>query len=75
MNDRIITHYRSPNRHCHLYISLAEEVLKLYAEEALIEELRCMKQGDEECEILDYVASVANCGSLRNAPAVRPKFV
>jgi hypothetical protein len=51
LNDRIITHYRSPNRHCHLYISLAEEVLKLYAEEALIEELKCMKQGDEECEI------------------------
>ena len=51
LNDRIITHYCSPNRHCHLYISLAQEVLKLYDEQAVIEELKCMKRGDEECEI------------------------
>ena len=49
--DKIITHYRSPNRHCHLYISLAREVLKLYGEEASIEHVKCVKLGDPECEI------------------------
>jgi hypothetical protein len=49
--DKIITHYRSPNRHCHLYISLAREVLKLYGEEASIEQVKCVKRGDSECEI------------------------
>jgi len=51
LKDQIITHYRSPNRHCHLYISLAREVLKLYSEEASIEQLQCVKRGDPECEI------------------------
>jgi len=50
-DDKIVTHYRSPNRHCYLYISLAREVLKLYGEEAQIEEPRCLKRGDSECEI------------------------
>lgn len=48
---KLITHYRSPNRHCHLYISLAREVLRLYGEQAVIEELKCVKRGDHECEI------------------------
>ena len=48
---KLITHYRSPNRHCHLYISLAREVLKLYGEEAEIEQPKCIKRGDPECEI------------------------
>ena len=51
LKDTIITHYRSPNRHCHLYVSLAREVLKLYGEEASIEQLKCVKRGDSECEI------------------------
>jgi len=51
LQDKIITHYRSPNRHCHLYISLAREVLKLYGEEASIEQVKCVKRGDPECEI------------------------
>ena len=51
LKDKIITHYRSPNRHCHLYVSLAREVLKLYGEEASIEQLKCVKRGDPECEI------------------------
>jgi len=51
LDDKIITHYRSPNRHCHLYISLAREVLKLYGEEASIEQVKCVKRGDPECEI------------------------
>jgi heme-NO-binding protein len=51
LDDKIITHYRSPNRHCHLYVSLAREVLLLYGEEATIEEPKCVKRGDPECEI------------------------
>ena len=51
LDDKIITHYRSPNRHCHLYIALAQEVLSLYDEQATIEEFKCLKRGDPECEI------------------------
>ena len=51
LEDKLITHYRSPNRHCHLYVSLAREVLALYGEHAKIEEPKCMKRGDPECEI------------------------
>ena len=24
LDNKLITHYRSPNRHCHLYVSLAD---------------------------------------------------
>jgi heme-NO-binding protein len=51
LDDKIITHYRSPNGHCYLYVCLAREVLLLYGEEATIEEPKCMKRGDPECEI------------------------
>ena len=34
LDNRLITHYRSPNQHCHLYVSLAREVLGLYGEDA-----------------------------------------
>ena len=50
-DGKLITHYRSPNRHCHLYISLAREVLALYGEQATIEQPKCVKRGDAECEI------------------------
>jgi len=51
LENKIITHYRSPNRHCHLYVSLAREVLELYGEDATIDEPKCVKRGDSECEI------------------------
>jgi hypothetical protein len=51
LDDKLVTHYRSPNRHCYLYICLAREVLKLHGEEASIEERQCIKRGDSECEI------------------------
>ena len=60
LGDRIITHYRSPNRHCHLYVSLAKEVLLLYGEQANIEETKCLKRGDPECEISISWASQTN---------------
>ena len=49
--DRLVTHYRSPNRHCHLYVSMAREVLARYGETATIEQQKCVKRGDSECEI------------------------
>jgi hypothetical protein len=51
LGNKLITHYRSPNRHCHLYVSLADEVLRLYGEEATIEQVKCVKRDDPECEI------------------------
>jgi hypothetical protein len=51
LGNKLITHYRSPNRHCHLYVSLAGEVLRLYGEEATIEQVKCVKRDDPECEI------------------------
>lgn len=47
----IVTHYRSPNQLCGLYKALARWVLDHYREQAAIEEPRCAKQGDAECEI------------------------
>ena len=51
LDNRIVTHYRSPNQHCYLYVCLAREVLNLYGEEATIEQPKCVKRGDPECEI------------------------
>ena len=47
----IVTHYRSPNRLCAMYRALARWIIRHYGEEATIEETRCMRRGDEECEI------------------------
>lgn len=49
--NKIITHYKSSNKHCGLYKALANCVLKHYNEEAVIEETQCMKNGAEACEI------------------------
>jgi hypothetical protein len=49
--DEIVTHYRSPNKLCTLYRSLARWMIRHYGDEASIEETRCMRRGDEECEI------------------------
>ena len=50
-DDKIVTHYRSPNKLCSLYKALARWMFKFYGDEAVIEETRCMHRGDEECEI------------------------
>lgn len=49
--DRILTHYRSPNRLCGLYKALALRVVDYYGDSVEIMEHRCMHRGDEECEI------------------------
>jgi hypothetical protein len=51
LDRELVTHYHSPNLHCHLYESLANEVLRVYGESAVIEHRLCMKKGDPECEI------------------------
>jgi hypothetical protein len=48
---RVVVHYRSPNRHCTLYIALAKRVLEQYGEQAAIREPQCTRRGDTECEI------------------------
>jgi len=50
-DDKIVTHYRSPNKLCSLYKALARWMFNHYADEAVIEETKCMHRGDEECEI------------------------
>ena len=49
--DGIVTHYRSSNGHCGLYMALARCVVNHYGDEADIEERQCAKRGAEECEI------------------------
>lgn len=51
LEDKIVTHYRSPNRLCLLYKSLARWMFRHYGDEAIIEEPKCMLRGDEECEL------------------------
>lgn len=50
-NGEIVTHYRSPNRLCSLYKSLARWMFRHYGDEATIEEPKCMLRGDDECEL------------------------
>jgi hypothetical protein len=50
-DDKIVTHYRSPNKLCSLYKALARWMFSHYGDEAVIEESRCMRRGDDECEI------------------------
>src|SRR5262249_30622187 len=49
--DKIVTHYRSPNKLCTMYKALARWMFRHYGDHAAIEEPRCMKKGDAECEI------------------------
>lgn len=49
--EKIITHYKSSNHHCGLYMKLAQEVINHYKDEAIIEEKKCMQDGHDACEI------------------------
>jgi hypothetical protein len=51
VDGETVTHYVSPNRHCTLYRGLAEWVAEYYRERIEIQEPRCQKRGDPECEI------------------------
>lgn len=50
-DNSLTTHYCSPNRHCGLYIALAQWIVNHYGDSARIEELLCMKHGAAECQI------------------------
>lgn len=49
--DKVIMHYRSPNKMCTYYRSLATWVGDHFGEDTEIHEPRCLKRGDSECEI------------------------
>ncbi|HPF39600.1 MAG TPA: heme NO-binding domain-containing protein [Phycisphaerae bacterium] len=49
--DRIVVHYKSPNRLCGVYVALAQEILEHYGESARIEHPRCLRGDDPSCEI------------------------
>ncbi|MDH5492076.1 MAG: heme NO-binding domain-containing protein [Myxococcales bacterium] len=52
IGDRVIvTHYRSSNHLCKLYMALVRRVVALYGDVATIEEPVCMQEGHDECQI------------------------
>ena len=51
LDDELVVHYRSPNRLCDMYKAIAERVFQHYQDKATIDEPRCMKRGDAECEL------------------------
>lgn len=46
-----VVHYVSDNRHCTLYRGLAQWLADHYGEKIQIDETRCQKRGDSECEL------------------------
>ena len=51
LTDELIVHYRSPNRLCDIYQAIARRVFQHYRETGSIDETKCMKRGDYECEM------------------------
>jgi heme-NO-binding protein len=50
-DDELVVHYRSANRFCDIYKSVARHVFQHYHDQATIDEPKCMKRGDAECEL------------------------
>jgi hypothetical protein len=51
LTDELVVHYRSPNRLCDIYRAIAQRVFQHYRETGTIDETKCMKRGDVECEL------------------------
>jgi hypothetical protein len=51
LDDELVVHYRSPNRFCDMYKAIAQHVFQHYRDKATIDEPRCMRRGDVECEL------------------------
>ena len=51
LTDELVVHYRSPHRLCDMYRAIAQHVFQHYGDTATIEEPKCMKRGDGECEL------------------------
>jgi len=49
--NKLITYYKSANQQCVLYVELAKLVIDHYKDDATVKEVRCLKNGDSECEI------------------------
>ncbi len=49
--SELIVSYASPNQLCGLYVALARAVIRHYGEQATVEETRCCKRGDPQCEV------------------------
>jgi hypothetical protein len=47
----LVIRYRSPNQLCGLYLAIARWLINHYGDEATVEEARCLKKGDPECEV------------------------
>ncbi|MGD8453912.1 MAG: heme NO-binding domain-containing protein [Phycisphaerae bacterium] len=50
-DDELIAHYRSANQLCGLYKAMARHILAHYGTSGTIDEVRCQRNGDPECEI------------------------
>jgi Haem-NO-binding len=51
LEDELVMHYRSPHQMCDMYKAIARNVFRHYNETATIDEPRCMKRGDPDCEM------------------------
>jgi hypothetical protein len=51
LEDELVVHYRSPHRLCDMYKAIAQHVFQHYGDKATIDEPKCMKRGDSECEL------------------------
>jgi hypothetical protein len=51
VGDELVVHYRSPNQFCDIYKAVARHVFRHYHDTATIDEPRCMKRGDPDCEL------------------------
>jgi predicted hydrocarbon binding protein len=50
-DGELVVHYKSSNQLCGLYQALARCIIAHFGDKATIDEVRCMKNGDPECEI------------------------
>ena len=50
LEHELVVHYRSVNQMCEMYKAIAQRVFRHYREEATIDERKCVKRGDAECE-------------------------
>jgi len=58
--ESILTTYRSPNGHCHLYVTLARAILAHYGDEGSVEQLECRKNGASCCTFRVTWTKLAN---------------
>jgi len=50
LDEELVVHYRSPNQMCEMYKAIAQRVFRHYRDEATIDEPKCVRRGNDECE-------------------------